>query len=66
MIIIPPELEPYNSRRYYYSDIAYRQDVDNERIADRAQHLVLLLHDIDIYDAGNSFPCYGSVHRRQI
>ena len=49
MIIIPPELEPYNSRRYS-ADLAYRQDVDNERIADRAQRLVLFFHDIDIYD----------------
>ena len=59
MIIIPPELEPYNSRRYY-SDIAYRQDVDNELIADRAQRLVLLFHDIDIYETDNSIPCDSS------
>ena len=59
MVIIPPELEPYNSRRYY-SDIAYRQDVDNERIADRAQRLVLFFHDIDIYETDNSFPYHSS------
>ena len=43
MQLLPPELTPYNSARYY-QDLAYRADVDNERVGERHQRLLLLFH----------------------
>lgn len=43
MIITPPELTPYSSSRYY-NDLDYRQEIDNEHIAERHLRLLLLFN----------------------
>ena len=49
MIIIPPELTPYSSSRYY-TDISYRQEIDNERISERHLRLLLLFNQELTYE----------------
>ena len=43
MQIIPPELTPYSSSRYL-KDIEYRQEIDNENIAERRLRLAFLFN----------------------
>ena len=43
MHIIPPELEPFD-RRKYFDDIEYRELVDNETYGERHERLHLLFH----------------------
>ena len=43
MEIIPPGLLPYN-RHVYLNDLALREEIDHERIAERADRLNLLFH----------------------
>ena len=51
MQIIPPELQSYSPQRYQ-SDIEYRQEIDNERIGERHERLLLLFrpHLLPLYD----------------
>ena len=42
MIIIPPELVPFNRQRYL-SDLVYRTECDYENQAERADRINLLL-----------------------
>ena len=49
MQIIPPELTPYNSARYY-KDIDYRQEIDDERMGERHLRLLLLFNQELTYE----------------
>ena len=43
MRVMPPELTPYSSARYY-RDLDYRQEIDVERIGERHLRLQLLFN----------------------
>ena len=49
MQLLPPGLLPYNSARYR-QDLDYRQEIDNENIAERQLRLALLFHPDITYE----------------
>ena len=49
MRVMPPELTPYSSSRYY-NDLNYRQEIDEERIGERHLRLLLLFNQELTYE----------------
>ena len=49
MQLLPPELTPYSSARYY-KDLDYRQQIDAENIAERRLRLALLFNPEITYE----------------
>ena len=54
MQILPSDLLPHSSARYVH-DLVYREDVDHERMGERAQRLTLLFHGVDLFESSPSF-----------
>ena len=48
-LLLPPELSPYSSA-LYYKDLSYREEIDNENMAERQLRLALLFNPDITYE----------------
>ena len=48
-MLLPPELRQYSSFEYY-SDLSYREEIDNENIGERRLRLALLFNPDITYE----------------